>query len=88
MTNQPTEGKGIKTGWFKLSSYQQIFKKQFTIPFVGKFQFILKKEKMTKVGNSLYDNLFYSIKKDELGEIQGIKFFTSSNINNEPKITR
>lgn len=67
-------------GFYSTVSFQQIFKIQFKLPFLGKFKFILYKEKQNRFGKKIYKNLIYGPSAGKIGEINGIRFITSTNI--------
>lgn len=79
--------KNKPTGFYSTVSFQQIFKIQFKLPFLGKLKFVIQKEKQNRFGKKIWKNMIYGPSAGKIGEINGIKFYTSTNIKeNEIKI--
>jgi hypothetical protein len=85
-----TDNREIKskpTGFYSLVSFQQVFKLVFKLPFLGKYKIVIKKEKPNRLAKETYKNMVYGNSAGKLGELNGVKFFTSTNIKqNENKI--
>lgn len=72
--------KKIKTGFYSTVSFQQIFRIIFKLPFLGKYKFILYKEKQNRFGKKIWKNMVYGNNAGKIGEINGVKFIQSTNI--------
>lgn len=76
-------------GFYSTVSFQQVFKFVFKLPFLGKYKLVIKKEKQNRFGKNIWKNMIHGNNAGYIGEINGIKFFTSTNVKkNEIKIKK
>jgi hypothetical protein len=77
--------KSKPTGFYSTVSFQQVIKLVFKLPFVGKYKIVIKKEKQNRFGKSIWKNMIHGPSAGKVGELNGIRFITTSNIKKTAK---